>query len=99
MVIIDILIILLQLLKLDPSSHPEVLKELMKYINNDQVLVNLKPVYKTFKGWNQDISKCTSYNELPIQAREYVEFIAKELKVKIDYVSVGSDRKQTIKVN
>lgn len=72
--------------------------EYHEYINDDKILSTLKPVYKTFNGWKEDITKMTTYNELPQAAREYIEYIAKELKVKIDYVSVGSDRKQTIKV-
>lgn len=74
-------------------------KEYHQYINNDNILKTLKPVYRSFKGWKEDISKMTTYQELPQAARDYVEFIAQALNVKIDYVSVGSDRKQTIKVD
>ncbi len=69
------------------------------YINNDSVLANLKPVYKTFSGWTEDISEIKEFNQLPNNAKEYLKFIEKELNVKIEYVSVGSKRDQTIKVN
>ncbi len=70
----------------------------MEYCNNDAVLENLKPIYKTFKGWSEDISEIKEFEQLPHNAKEYLKFIEKELNVKIEYVSVGSKREQTIKV-
>ena len=55
-----------------------------------------KPIYKTFKGWNEDISKCKTYDELPQEAKDYVEFIEKELGIKFVLISVGPDQKDTI---
>lgn len=68
------------------------------YINNDALLATLQPVYQTFKGWDEDISTCQTFNDLPLAAQTYLHFIEKELGVKIAYVSVGSKRTQTIKV-
>ena len=59
-------------------------------------LVRVKPVYKTFKGWNEDISKIKTYEELPLNARNYIEFIEKYLGIKIVVISVGPDQKETI---
>jgi adenylosuccinate synthase len=53
------------------------------------------PVYKNFKGWKADLTGMTTYEELPIELKEYIEFIEKEVEVPIKIVSVG-DRKQTI---
>ena len=39
-------------------------------------LEQLTPVYRTFKGWKQDISGIRKYEELPENARIYVEAIA-----------------------
>ncbi len=68
------------------------------YINNDAILENLKPIYKTFKGWSEDISEIKEFEQLPHSTKEYLKFIEKELDVTIEYVSVGSKREQTIKV-
>ncbi len=57
---------------------------------------NVMPVYKEFKGWQADLTGMTSYDELPVELKEYIEFIEKEVEVPIKIVSVGPDRKQTI---
>ena len=38
----------------------------------------------------------TTYEELPKELKDYIEFIEKEVEVPIKIVSVGPDRKQTI---
>lgn len=55
-----------------------------------------KPIYKTFKGWIEDISKAKTYEELPEAAKNYIEFIEDFLKIKIVIISVGPDQKDTI---
>lgn len=57
---------------------------------------NLEPIYVDKKGWHTDLTKITTYNELPQEFKEYVSFIEKELEVPIKIISVGPDRKQTI---
>ncbi|WP_438965794.1 adenylosuccinate synthase [Flavobacterium sp.] len=60
---------------------------------------NVEPVYTEMKGWQADLTKMTTYDELPIELKDYIEFIEKELEVPIKIVSVGPDRKQTIVKN
>ena len=57
-----------------------------------------KPVYKTLKGWNKDISACRKVEDLPKEAIEYIEFLEKSLGTKIKYVSVGAEREAYIKL-
>ncbi|GGB86332.1 adenylosuccinate synthetase [Flavobacterium suaedae] len=57
---------------------------------------NVTPVYVEKKGWKADLTEMTSFDELPIEFKEYIEFIEKELEVPIKVISVGPDRKQTI---
>jgi adenylosuccinate synthase len=38
---------------------------------------NVTPVYKNFKGWKADLTGMTTYEELPIELKEYIEFIEK----------------------
>jgi len=56
----------------------------------------VKAVYKTFKGWNQDLSSIKSKEELPPEAITYIDFIQKELETPIDVISVGPSRFQTL---
>jgi adenylosuccinate synthase len=57
---------------------------------------NVEPVYVEKKGWNTDLTKMTSYDELPQELKDYVAFIESELEVPVKIISVGPDRKQTI---
>ncbi len=57
---------------------------------------HIKPVYKNFEGWSEDLSKVKSYNKLPLQLKNYIEFIEKETGVPVWIVSLGPDRDATI---
>jgi adenylosuccinate synthase len=57
---------------------------------------NVKPIYKSFKGWKADLTGMTTFDELPTELKEYIQFIEDELEIPIKIVSVGPDRKQTI---
>ncbi|CAB4160051.1 PurA Adenylosuccinate synthase [uncultured Caudovirales phage] len=50
----------------------------------------------SFNGWQTDITDCKTYESLPPAAYELLDFIEKQLELKISIVSVGPDRKQTI---
>jgi adenylosuccinate synthase len=57
----------------------------------------LEPVYKEMKGWNELLDTITSYDELPVELKEYIAFIEDTVKVPVTFISVGPDRKQTIR--
>lgn len=59
-------------------------------------LKDCEPIYKTFKGWKTDITGIKNYEELPKEAREYVEFIEKEIQCPIKKVSNGPKREDII---
>jgi adenylosuccinate synthase len=61
-------------------------------------LAHVKPVYKTVPGWKSDTTGGTDFAKLPIKAREYLEFIARDLGVEICLVSTGAKRHETILV-
>ena len=61
-------------------------------------LVAARPVYTYLDGWKCDISGARKMEDLPENARKYVEFIEKATGAKIKYVSVGADRDSYIKV-
>ena len=61
------------------------------------VLFHAKPIYVELPGWKDvDITGCRSYEELPENARKYVEYIEEITGVPASIVSVGPDRDQTI---
>jgi adenylosuccinate synthase len=62
-------------------------------------LNKVKPVYKIFPGWKTSTRGCTSYDDLPLQAREFIEYIEKELEVPITFVSTGPGRNEIINRN
>ncbi len=62
-------------------------------------LKKAKPVYEYLPGWKQDIRGIKSYNDLPKDCRNYIEFIEKELQVPITLVSNGPGRDEIIRRN
>lgn len=56
----------------------------------------VKPVYKEFKGWKCDIRGIKEYSELPVECREYIEFIEGELGYPITMISNGPSREDII---
>ncbi|WP_421622750.1 adenylosuccinate synthase [Borrelia sp. MN22-0132] len=61
-----------------------------------EILENVKPVYKVFKGFKQNIRNISRYEDLPIEAKEYIEFIEREVGVQISILSLGAEREKTI---
>ncbi|MBD5641669.1 MAG: adenylosuccinate synthase [Desulfovibrio sp.] len=59
-------------------------------------LAAVKPVYETFPGFEDDISGCRKYGDLPEEARAYIERIEELTGVPAGYISVGPGRDQTI---
>ena len=55
-----------------------------------------KPIYKKFEGWQEDTSKCSSYDELPNKLKDYIKFIEKSVNCKVTIISVGPSREQSI---
>lgn len=53
-------------------------------------------VYRDFKGWGSEISRCRSYDALPSSFKEYVRFIETETGVPITIISLGPDRADTL---
>ncbi|MBO4422871.1 MAG: adenylosuccinate synthase [Clostridia bacterium] len=59
-------------------------------------LKDAKPVTEYLPGWKTDISGCRTWEELPAEAREYVEYVEKNIGCRIGYVSVGPERDSII---
>jgi adenylosuccinate synthase len=55
-----------------------------------------KPVYETMPGWQTDTSGCTSFQDLPQNAKTYLGRLAELCGAPIAFVGVGPDRSQTL---
>ena len=59
-------------------------------------LQDAKSVIEYVDGWKCDISKVRSWDELPENARNYVEYVERAIGCHIGYVSVGAERDSLI---
>ena len=93
--------------KLDVLSGISTLKIATKYRTEDGKIIdyftssttklyNYEPIYEELEGWTEDITKVRSYDELPANAKKYIEFIENYLGINVYLVSVGPERSQNI---
>ena len=61
-----------------------------------KILAQVEPIYETFAGWKTDISSVRRYEDLPLNARKYLERMAEVTGIKLGIVSVGPNRDQTV---
>ncbi|MBZ0177664.1 MAG: adenylosuccinate synthase [Melioribacteraceae bacterium] len=73
-------------------------KRLKSFPSDVSRLSEVTPIYETLPGWKHDITNVTSYDELPSEAKSYLDFIEKSCEFKITIVSVGPKRSQTIEL-
>ncbi|WP_073996781.1 adenylosuccinate synthase [Arcanobacterium urinimassiliense] len=55
-----------------------------------------KPIYEYFPGWQEDISQCCTFAELPATAQSYVQALEELSACHISSIGVGPGREQTI---
>lgn len=93
------------LTKLDILSYMDKIPVCTKYEVNGEftnefpfptLLPDAKPVIEYMDGWKTDISGVRKWEDLPENARKYVEYIEKEIGCFIEYVSVGPERDSII---
>ena len=66
------------------------------FTTSEEILYNSKPVYETFKGDFGDISKIRKYEDLPKNAKKYIERIEEYVGVPIKFIGVGAGREEMI---
>ena len=57
---------------------------------------NLEPVYKSFTGWQKDITGMTDFSALPAEMKTYVDYLNTFLGVPVKYISNGPGRDQLV---
>jgi len=71
-------------------------KKITSWPTDTGILAELKPVYENLPGWDDDITQCKSFEELPENAKSYVKYIEDALHTPVGLIGVGADRNQTI---
>lgn len=93
------------LTKLDVLSYMDKIPVCVAYEIDGEVTRNFpkgskldraKPIFEYFDGFETDISRIRNYDELPENARKYIEFIEQEIGCRISIVSVGAERESYI---
>lgn len=56
----------------------------------------IEPVYEKLQGWSEPTAGVSRYEDLPVKARAYLEFLELRTGVEIGCVSTGPERNQTI---
>ncbi|GAX86845.1 adenylosuccinate synthase [Lebetimonas natsushimae] len=67
--------------------------EKLDYFPSD--LSDVEPIYETLPGWDKS-SGIRKWDDLPQNAKKYVEFIEEKIGCKIKYISTGAEREDTI---
>ena len=93
------------LTKLDVLSYMDEIPVCTKYVLNGEetdrfpfpaALGACKPVIETVKGWKKDISGVRTWEELPEEAKAYVQMIERAINCPIKWISVGPERESII---
>ena len=93
------------LTKLDVLSYLDEIPVCVRYERNGELtdkfpfpaaLDDCKPVIETVKGWKKDISGVRTWEDLPEEAKAYVQMIEKAIRCPIKWVSVGPERESII---
>ena len=67
------------------------------FTTNLNVLNNAKPVYKELKGgWDESIADCKTFDELPEDAKAYINFIEEYIGVPVKFIGTGAEREAMI---
>lgn len=94
------------LMKLDVLDAVETIKVCVAYECDGERIDNVpasirklercKPVYEEFQGWNTPTTECTTWDELPEQAKKYIAYLEELTGVKVTILSVGPKRSSTL---
>lgn len=96
----------LAMTKLDILSSFDTLKVAVAYDSlgerfeefprQQRVLYNCHPVYEDLPGWNSDISGIRRFNDLPKEARQYIEYVEETIGIPVTMIGVGPAREAIV---
>ncbi len=70
-------------------------ERITEYPANLHIIEQCKPIYEELPGWDEDITGVRRLEDLPENARKYVERVSELTGIRIATFSVGPDRDQT----
>ncbi|MBE0417694.1 MAG: adenylosuccinate synthase [Coriobacteriia bacterium] len=92
--------------KLDVLSKLETVKVCVAYRHeghrynelpcHQTIFHKARPIYEELPGWQEDITGCRTFEELPKNAKAYIEFLEDLAEVPVSIIAVGPEREQTI---
>ena len=62
---------------------------------SDRNFDEIEPNYLSFDGWNQSLADVDTYEKLPANAQQYLNFVEKNTRTKISIISTGPNRLET----
>ena len=66
------------------------------YPYDQNILNTAEPVYGILDGWTEDITNVRKFDELPENAKKYINAIEDFIEIPITFISVGPERNQNI---
>jgi adenylosuccinate synthase len=57
---------------------------------------DILPLYRSFAGWTEDLTKIRNYQDLPATFKTYMDYVEAQIGVPVNVISVGPDREETI---
>ncbi len=82
---------------IDVCTHYNLKNKNIDYVPFNIDDKELKPVYKSFKGWKTNIDNIDSFEQIPNELMQLIKYIEEYIKVPVCMVSTGPNRKQLIK--
>ncbi|MBK7122252.1 MAG: adenylosuccinate synthase [Chitinophagaceae bacterium] len=70
--------------------------EAINYVPFQMNRVNIEPVYKSFEGWQKDITAITDFTALPAEMKTYINYLNEFLGIPVKYISNGPGRDQLV---
>ena len=67
-----------------------------KYVPFQMNRVNIDPQYKSFKGWQTDITAVKDFEAMPAEMKVYIDYMNSFLGVPVKYISNGPGRDQLV---
>jgi len=64
----------------------------LDFSGDARLLEQCHPIYQSLPGWDADLRACRTWDDLPVAARAYVEFIEKTIGVPVRTISVSPER-------
>lgn len=61
-------------------------------------LAECTPIYETLPGWQEDVTGARTLEELPLNARRYINFVSQRLGIPVTMASVGPERNQVVRL-